>query len=173
VDVIHLRAAVLEDERRLAFLDRATWSVANSPVPLWDGSTDFFASDPVENVIVAELDGTPVGYVKLRAVHEYGADRAVLSISGIAVDPGHQRQGIGDRLIGEVIEEAGRRGATRLVLHVLSTNSAAIDLYASNGFSVSTVRSDAFFLGGRSVDDLVMERSLVDDQLRNLPRKAG
>ena len=87
----------------------------------------------------------------------------MLSISGIAVDPGHQRQGIGDRLIGEVIEEAGRRGATRLVLHVLSTNSAAIDLYASNGFSVSTVRSDAFFLGGRSVDDLVMERSLVDD----------
>ena len=163
MDVIRLRIAVPEDERRLAFLDRTTWSVTNSPVPLWDESTDFFASDSVENVIVAELDGTPVGYVKLRGVPELGEGDSLLSISGIAVDPGHQRQVIGTRLLGEAVNEARNRGAVRLALHVLGTNSVAINLYSSSGFTVVSVGTGAFVLDGKPADDVIMELSLVGD----------
>ena len=162
--VIRLRAAVPEDERRLAFLDRTTWSPTNSPVPLWDESVDFFASDPVGDVIVAELRGIPVGYVKLRSAVAEDGSVADVSISGIAVDPGYQRQGIGSLLLAEAVDEARRRGAVRLSLHVLGTNEPAIGLYSSHGFAVTTIRRGAFLLAGASVDDLTMERAPTRDR---------
>lgn len=161
VSVIRLRAASPGDERRLAFLDRATWSPAHSQIPWWDESVDFFASDPVENVIVADSGGTPVGYVKLRRITEGGADLPELTIGGIAVEPERQRQGIDGRLVAEAVEEATGRGAERVSLHVLGTNAAAFALYKSHGFEVAEVRSGAFLIHGDLVDDLVMERRLI------------
>jgi ribosomal protein S18 acetylase RimI-like enzyme len=159
VDVIGLRVAAPEDERRLAFLDRVTWAPENSPIPLWNESLDFFSSDPAENVIVAESDGTPIGYVKLRRVDGKESGVMEFAISGIAVEPEWQRKGIGSRLVAEAIEEAKRRGAIRLALHVLGTNQAAIALYESHAFRIAMVRSGAFLIDGTSVDDLVMERT--------------
>ncbi|MGD0312035.1 MAG: GNAT family N-acetyltransferase [Acidimicrobiales bacterium] len=157
---IRLRRAEPEDERQLAALDRATWSPDNSPAPLWDDSVDFYSSDPVENVIVADSDEVPIGYVKLRPTTGPGSNDG-LSISGIAVRPDHQRQGLGGRLLEEAIDEARRRGARRLTLHVLGTNTAAIRLYESHGFAVDTVQCRAFQLDERLVDDVVMTR-IVD-----------
>jgi ribosomal protein S18 acetylase RimI-like enzyme len=148
-----------EDERRLASLDRATWAPENSPIPLWDESVDFFSSDPVEDVIVADCDGIPIGYVNLRRMAGEKADSKELMISGIAVEPEQQRQGIGSRLVAEAIEEGKRRGAVRLSLHVLGTNEAAIGLYESHAFRIAEVQSGAFVIDGNSVDDLVMERN--------------
>jgi ribosomal protein S18 acetylase RimI-like enzyme len=139
VDVIRLRVASPKDERRLAFLDRTTWSPAHSPIPLWSESVDFFASDSVEDVIVAESNGTPVGYVKLRRIAEEVSEPTELTISGIAVALERQHQGIGSRLVGAAIEEATRRGAVRLTLHVLATNASAIGLYESHGFTIARV----------------------------------
>jgi hypothetical protein len=65
-EVTTLRRATRDDERRLAALDRATWSPAVAPVPLWPDDVDFFAHDAPEDVLVAELDGAVVGFVKLR-----------------------------------------------------------------------------------------------------------
>lgn len=159
VSVIRLRAAAPEDERRLAFLDRSTWAPENSPIPLWDESVDFYSSDPVENVIVAERNGTPIGYVKLRRVDSKESGAMELAISGIAVEPEWQCQGVGSRLVGEATEEAKRRGAIRLTLHVLGTNQTAISLYESHAFRITKVRPRAFLVDGNAVDDLVMERT--------------
>jgi ribosomal protein S18 acetylase RimI-like enzyme len=160
VRMIRLRAADPDDDRRLAFLDRATWSPTNSPIPLRGESVDFFSSDPVQNVIVADRDGNPVGYVKLRWVTEENTDLTELAISGTAVEPGQQRLGIGSCLVAEVIEEANRRGAVKLTFHVVGTSAAAIALYKSRGFRVAKVRSGAFLIYGVLVDDLVIKRSL-------------
>jgi ribosomal protein S18 acetylase RimI-like enzyme len=159
--VIRLRSATLEDERLLAFLDRATWAPENSPITLWGESVDFFSSDPVENVIVADCDGTPIGYVKLRRLDGEESDVRRLAISGIAVEPEWRRQRVGSRLVAGAIEEAKSRGAIRLTLHVLGTNQAAMALYESHAFRIATVHSGAFLIEGNAVDDLVMELDML------------
>jgi ribosomal protein S18 acetylase RimI-like enzyme len=161
LQVVNLRRAQLKDERQLAAIDRATWSTDNSPVPLWVDSVDFYSADPVKNVIVADHEGATVGYVKLRGASGPGSKPDDLSISGIAVCPDYQRQGLGNRLLAEAIEEARRRGAHRLTLHVLQTNTSAIHLYEALGFSISAVHHQAFTLDDRSVDDVLMERVLT------------
>ncbi len=150
-----LRRATRDDERRLAALDRATWSPAVAPVPLWSDDVDFFARDAPEDVLVAELDGAVVGYVKLRRPTALSAHRHVLQVGGLAVDPAVQRRGVGRVLVVAAIEEA-----RRLTLHVLATNHGARALYAHCGFAVEGVRRGEFLLEGEYVDDVLMAVAL-------------
>jgi len=156
-----VRFATRDDERRLAALDRATWSPAVAPVPLWDEDADFFAEDPPEDVLVAALDGRVVGYVKLRRPTDLLSNRHVLRVNGLAVDPALQRRGVGRVLVGAAVEEARRRGARRLTLHVLGTNPGAQSVYAACGFVVEGVRRGEFLLGGEYVDDVLMAVTLI------------
>ena len=58
----------------------------------------------------------------------------------LAVDPAHQRLGIGTGLLDAAITLAGRRGATRMILDVAADNAAARALYAKAGFAQLTTR---------------------------------
>ena len=62
-----------------------------APAPLWPEDVDFFEKDPPEDVLVAELDGAVVGYVKLRRPTALPSHRHVLQVNGLAVDPAAQR----------------------------------------------------------------------------------
>jgi ribosomal protein S18 acetylase RimI-like enzyme len=160
VPVITIRTAVRADGPRLVALDRATWSVESSPVPLWPEETDFFAARAPDDVLVADRDGTAVGYVGLGRPTPVASNRHVLQIAGLTVDPACQRQGLGRRLIEAAVAEATRRGARRLTLRVLGGNAPARALYESCGFVVEGVLREEFLLGGRYVDDVVMARTL-------------
>jgi ribosomal protein S18 acetylase RimI-like enzyme len=158
--VITVRVARRDDERRLAALDRVTWSPAVAPAPLWPEDLDFFAEDPPEDVLVAEVDGAVVGYVKLRRPTDLPSHRHVLQVNGLAVDPAVQRRGVGRTLLVAAIDEARRRGARRLTLQVLGTNPGALALYADCGFVVEGVRRGEFLLEDEYVDDVLMAVSL-------------
>jgi ribosomal protein S18 acetylase RimI-like enzyme len=126
-----------------------------APAPLWPEDVDFFEKDPPEDVLVAELDGEVVGYVKLRRPTALSAHRHVLQVGGLAVDPAVQRRGVGRVLVVAAIEEA-----RRLTLHVLATNHGARALYAHCGFAVEGVRRGEFLLEGEYVDDVLMAVAL-------------
>lgn len=68
--------------------------------------------------LVAELDGQIVGHVMVSFVglDAAGRHRRIPSLSPLAVDPGHQRQGIGSALVGAVCAAADRRGEPLIVL---------------------------------------------------------
>jgi len=159
--VTSVRPATRDDGRRLAILDAATWSPAVTPALRWDADADFFAKDPPQDVLVAEVDGDVAGYVKLRHPTELPASRHVLLVNGLAVDPDVQRRGVGRALLLAAIEEARRRGARRLTLNVLGTNPGALALYAACGFAVEGVRRGEFLLGGEYVDDVLMAVDLA------------
>ena len=53
----------------------------------------------------------------------------------IAVDPHHQRSGIGSALLSDAREIAKSRGIHRIELDVLSLNEGARNFYSSQGFS--------------------------------------
>ena len=61
--------------------------------------------------------------------------------------PRIQRQGIGGRLIGELIDELGHRGIPGLHLDVGSDNEGAIALYRRLGFVELEHGSDSVFMG--------------------------
>jgi ribosomal protein S18 acetylase RimI-like enzyme len=153
---VEIRNAVRADERRLAALDRLTWSPTVAPVPLWDEQVDFFANEGPDDVLVAVANEELVGYVKLRRPTALRSNRHVLQIGGLAVHPGHQGRGVGRRLVLAAAAEAQRRGAVRLTLHVLGTNTPARNLYAACGFEIEGVLRGEFLIADCSVDDVLM-----------------
>jgi ribosomal protein S18 acetylase RimI-like enzyme len=151
-----IRAATPEDEPALRALDLATWSSLSSPAPPPPPGRPF----DVAGVLVAELSDGIAGYVKLGPVLPIPASAHVLEIKGLAVSPAHRRRGVARALLRATIAEAGRAGATRLTLRVLSHNEAARALYSECGFEIEGVLRGFFRLDGRAVDDVLMTLAL-------------
>jgi ribosomal-protein-alanine N-acetyltransferase len=63
-----------------------------------------------------------------------------LHITLVAVDPRQRRQGLGRRVLGALLSDAHRRGATCATLEVASGNSPALALYTRLGFRTAGVR---------------------------------
>jgi len=154
--VVEVRAAAAADEEPLAVLDRAAWTPFSSPGPLDEAEPFFNERNPRDGVLVAVMEGEVAGYVRVQRPTRFRSSDHVLTISGVAVDPARQGQGIGRALMEAAIAEARRRGARRLTLRVFSPNERARRLYESVGFVVEGVLRDEFFLDGRYVDDVLM-----------------
>jgi len=160
--VIAVRPARAGDERALARIDRATWSSFTSPAPPPPREWSFFNERvEIRDVLVALVDDEVAGYVRLGRATPLGASDHVLTVSGFAVDPARQRQGIGAALIEAAAAEARARGARRLTLRVLARNEGARRLYERTGFAVEGVLRGEFFLDGEYVDDVLMALDLT------------
>jgi ribosomal-protein-alanine N-acetyltransferase len=61
-------------------------------------------------------------------------------VQNIAVRGDHQGQGIGARLLDELLAEAARRGSRQVALEVRADNATAQRLYARRGFEAVAVR---------------------------------
>jgi ribosomal protein S18 acetylase RimI-like enzyme len=159
--VITIRQARPEDEVALRGIDAATWTTGVSPGPPPPAGTAFFSerTRPAD-VLVAEIDGAVAGYAILGRSVTLPARGHVMELGGLAVDPGRQRSGAGRRLVEASVEQAHDRGARKLALRVLGTNTRARKLYESCGFLVEGVLRAEFFLDGRYVDDILMAREL-------------
>jgi ribosomal-protein-alanine N-acetyltransferase len=59
-----------------------------------------------------------------------------LHITLVAVRPSQRRQGLGSRVLQDLLSEARRRGAGAATLEVAATNAAALGLYSQLGFRI-------------------------------------
>lgn len=158
-----IRRAVLDDEQALVALERRTWSTLHSVLPAPEPPYDAFFTHrnrPV-HVMVAELDGRPVGYVRLVPPTQLASNAHVRQIQGLAVDLGARGRGVARALLNAAYEEALRQGASRITLRVLGHNLPARRLYESEGFVVEGVLPGEFLLDGVYVDDVLMGRPLT------------
>lgn len=80
--------------------------------------------------VIAELDGAPVGYAY--ATSHFGG--RLVHLVRIAVDPGRQGQGIGVRLLADVVAYASNQGADLITLNTQAYNTHAQRLYRWFGF---------------------------------------
>ena len=161
--MIETRPAVPGDEEPLARIDLETWTWQSSPSPRpgpGSGWTFFNDKYRVEDVIVAVVDGEVAGYVRLGRATPLAANDHVLMVTGISVDPARRRVGVGRALIEAAAVEASARGASRLTLRVLGSNTGARRLYESAGFVVEGIQRDEFRLEGAFVDDVLMALDL-------------
>ncbi|HEY0636205.1 MAG TPA: GNAT family N-acetyltransferase [Pseudonocardiaceae bacterium] len=116
--------------------------VATGETYMWSPSTPADAAraawmlPPPAAVYVAELSaGTVVGTAQLRP-NQPGLGDHVCN-AAFMVDPDHGGQGIGRRLALHVIDDATRRGYRAMQFNaVVETNTAAVALWTSLGFSI-------------------------------------
>ncbi|MFO7927977.1 MAG: ribosomal protein S18-alanine N-acetyltransferase [Natronomonas sp.] len=82
--------------------------------------------------LIAEIDGSVVGYVLGDTVDAYGA--SIGHIKDIAVAPEHRQRGIGRTLLSRGLVALASAGVGRVKLEVRRTNEAAQSLYRKFGF---------------------------------------
>ncbi|WP_035848235.1 ribosomal protein S18-alanine N-acetyltransferase [Kitasatospora azatica] len=93
-------------------------------------------------------DGSIVGYAGLMAVGQES------DVQTIAVDEGHQGQGLGALLLTDLVTESVRRGCEELLLEVRIDNIRAQRLYERFGFAPVGIRRG--YYQPANVDALVM-----------------
>ncbi len=89
-------------------------------------------------MLTAKENGNVVGYI--------GAYMAAdeLNITNVAVDPQYRRQGIGEKLLDEMIRLAEQNRMTTIYLEVRISNQAAISLYRKAGFDNAGIRKNFY-----------------------------
>lgn len=123
MNTIVLRTAQARDLDAILAIEKRVFSDPWSP--------DSFApefTDPYSWFCVAEIDGALVGYAIARIVARQG------EIANIAVDPVHQRTGLGGKLLDAAIEAADAAECEAVWLEVRISNEPAQKLYESRGF---------------------------------------
>jgi len=87
------------------------------------------------------------------AITQIVLDEATLF--NIAIDPAFQRQGLGRKLLEDVIEKLEQREIVTLWLEVRASNSKAIALYESLGFNEVSVRRN-YYPAAQGREDAIM-----------------
>ena len=97
-------------------------------------------------------DGELLGWAGVLVI---GPDAEIMTVG---VVPAARRQGIGRRLVADLLDHARERGAKQVFLEVRVDNAAALALYESEGFDRLGVRRG--YYGGGRVDGVTMRRAL-------------
>ena len=126
----------------------------------WSYQPDRIASlidDPDTVTLVARARGAPAGFASMR----FGDTRAHLIL--LAVDPRHQRHGVGRRLMDWLIESARVAGIASVHVELRMANAAAFAFYRSVGFS-ETIRIRGYYRGRETARRMI--RMLASAQHR-------
>jgi ribosomal-protein-alanine N-acetyltransferase len=140
---------IAADLHRLAFtpLGERPWSRQEL--------AELLASPGVQGLLL-QLGAKEVGFALCRVA----ADEAELLT--LAVDPAHQRRGVGRSLLAAAIEHVAGAGARTLYLEVAVDNRGARALYDKAGFEESGRRATYYPReDGRTADALLMHFKLV------------
>lgn len=84
--------------------------------------------------LVAELQDKLVGYCGMYCCLDEG------EITNVAVAAEQRNQGIGRRLLEQLLKESGKCGIRTVVLEVRASNESAICLYRKLGFTIQGTR---------------------------------
>ena len=155
----------MSDQAALTELEAAAWSPESGfpslMAPNNQRDTTFFDADnPPEAFLVAELNGSVVGYIRLKPPSRLPENSHVIQVQGLAVHPDARRRGVASGLLAAAEETLRERGTRKLTLRVLSTNQPAIRLYERLGFMREGALREEFCINGRFVDDVMMAKRL-------------
>lgn len=160
---IIIRASDPEDARALHAMMQnenvysQTLQIPHNPLSLWEDRLTNAADNELIHSIVAEVDGAFAGHATL--MREKNARRQHAASLGISVAVGFQRQGVGRRLMQELLNIADNwLNLHRVELSVFTDHNAAIALYESCGFVREGIARDFAYRNGRYTDALLMAR---------------
>ena len=117
-------------------------------------------ADPLSHFLIAEGDGTPVGYARLRLGETPAAitGRKPVEIVRFYSVQEWIGRGVGAALMSACIALAAEMGCDTIWLDVWERNPRAISFYQKWGFAVLGMQT--FQLGSDTQHDLLMQRSI-------------
>jgi GNAT superfamily N-acetyltransferase len=95
-----------------------------------------FGPKPVVEAVIAELDGTPVGFALFFTTFSTWLCLPGIWLEDLYVRPEHRRAGVGRALFTHVAEIAVARGCGRMEWTALDWNAPALSFYEGIGASV-------------------------------------
>jgi len=98
-----------------------------------DLARHLFGDRPAAEVLIAEVEGTPVGFALFFSTFSTFRGQPGIYLEDIFVRPEHRGQGIGKALLARIARIAIDRGCGRLEWSVLDWNTPSIEFYRSQG----------------------------------------
>ncbi len=117
------------------------------------------ARGPRHPVLVAELDGTVVGWGSLNQFNPRKAYDFVAEFS-VYVERAWRGKGVGGGLLRALIARAKQLDYHKLVLSAFPWNAAGMALYQRYGFRTVGIYKEQGLLDGEWVDTIIMEKIL-------------
>jgi ribosomal protein S18 acetylase RimI-like enzyme len=116
-------------------------------------------NDPAFACRIAEVDGKPIGYVKLGPLKlPIETNVSSMLLDQLYILKEHHGSGIAKQLMDWTLAEAKRRCAAALYLTVYVDNHRAKHLYERYGFE--DVGRYAFMVGNHADEDIIMRKAL-------------
>ena len=148
-------ALVLALIRQLAVYEKLEDAVSAT---LDDIQDTLFGARPCAEVVIADCDGAPAGFILWFATYSTFLAKPGIHVEDLFVLPALRGRGIGRRLLAHVAAEALARGCGRLEWSVLDWNEPALRFYRA--------------IGAEAKPEWILQR-LTGDALRALAAAAG
>ena len=121
-----------------------------------------FGPDPAARVLIAELDGTPVGFALWCRNFSTFLSRPGIWLEDLFVVPEARGRGVGTALLSALARLAARRGWGRVEWSVLDWNTPSIDFYRALG-AVPMDEWTTFRLTGDALERLAASGTKVPE----------
>jgi L-amino acid N-acyltransferase YncA len=119
-----------------------------------------FPDRGIFHVAVCTADNRVVGFQSMEPFASYTHAFDHVGVLGTYVDLEARRQGIAKRLFGAMFEAALARGYEKIFTFIRADNAEALLAYSRQGFRVVGTAERHAKLGGRYVDEIVVEKLL-------------
>ena len=121
--MITFREMVPEDAAGVEAVEKESFAIPWSRQSFWEE-----AANERTYYLLALEDEVIIGYAGTWIIEDEA------QITNVAIAPRYRGQGIGTRMMAEIIQAAKQRGAVRMTLEVRPSNTAALAFYTAFGF---------------------------------------
>jgi L-amino acid N-acyltransferase YncA len=120
-----------------------------------------FSPRGIFHVAIREADGRMAGFQSMEPFAAYTRAFDHVGVLGTYVAEVFRRQGVATRLFESTFEAAIAKGYEKIFTYVRADNVAALGVYRRQGFRVVGIAERHARIGGRCVDEIVIEKILT------------
>jgi len=158
-----VRRATVEDAAQIAAVLNAViaegiYTLFDTPFSEEDERRFIASLGERSALFVAEVQGEIVGVQSVDLFLDYGRSTSHVATMGTWLRRDVRGRGIGRSLAAESFRFAKAQGYTKIVIHVLATNDAALRFYGGLGFEEIGVARKHVQLAGVFYDEIYLER---------------
>jgi L-amino acid N-acyltransferase YncA len=142
-----------------------TFTVFDTPITV-DAEREYLTAFPARGVFQVALrasDRQIVGFQSMEPFASYTTAFDHVGVLGTYVARESRRQGVATRLFAATLTAAVEKGYEKIFTYVRADNDVALRVYRHHGFSVVGVARRHARIGGRYIDEIVIEKILQND----------